>query len=282
MILMRRLDPRWLILGSHVTLLMRWMSSYGLQRSWEQIILCYAVAGMMELGLSRTVRAPGRQTQDLGDRLLSAAVAASGLLLFIYSPYWWFHGLAAAVAIGSKFALRSGMGRHVFNPTNFAIMACLTVLPSHVMAVYPNEFTQTWSSAAHVVAFGGAAAVLSDRWRISLAYLATVLFVAVARAALFHGSVFYVLGPELGTLNLIFIWLMITDPRTTPSGHGPQWAMGCAIAAVELSLRWGEFSYEPFVATFIVSTLYGSRRLLAAALGPRLRTVERLGGEAVS
>src|SRR5690349_11270649 len=48
---------------------------------------------------------------------LSAVITCFGLSILLRADTLWVHPLAAAIAIGSKFALRVN-GKHVYNPAN--------------------------------------------------------------------------------------------------------------------------------------------------------------------
>jgi Na+-translocating ferredoxin:NAD+ oxidoreductase RnfD subunit len=67
----------------------------------------------------------------------------------------------------------------------------------------------------------------------------------------------------MNTSTLIFAFLMMTDPRTTPESPARQWAFGAAVAAIHLCLRYAQVPYSPFIALFVVA---GVRSAWARAL----------------
>jgi Na+-translocating ferredoxin:NAD+ oxidoreductase RnfD subunit len=61
-----------------------------------------------------------------------------------------------------------------------------------------------------------------------------------------------IIGPELNVGVILFAFLMITDPITSPRNHNLQWLFGFSIAAVNLILRYEQLYYSQFIALFIV------------------------------
>ena len=62
-------------------------------------------------------------------------------------------------------------------------------------------------------------------------------------------------APITGPMYQLFIFFMITDPKTTV---GPKWAQSLVaflIAAVEAVFRLMQFVYAPFYALFIVGPI---------------------------
>ena len=126
--------------------------------------------------------------QYLGGRLAgldrfepkSALISALSLCLLLRtgSPVWAM--AAAALAVGSKFVLRV-RGKHVFNPTNFAIVA-LMVTTGKVW-VSPGQ----WGSAAFfaflLLCLGGLVVNRAARSDVTFAFLASYFAVLFGRAA---------------------------------------------------------------------------------------------------
>jgi Na+-transporting NADH:ubiquinone oxidoreductase subunit NqrB len=146
----------------------------------------------------------------------SGLISALSLCLLLRTGSPLLAALTAAVAIASKFVIRV-RGKHVFNPTNFAIV--LMLLVSGGVWVSPGQ----WGSGA-VFAFLLAAAGALVVNRAARADV-TWTFLA-AHAALLFGRSLWLGEPltipehrlENGAL-VLFAFFMISDPRTTPDSR---------------------------------------------------------------
>jgi len=123
---------------------------------------------------------------------------------------------AAVIAVASKFVLRVS-GKHVFNPTNIAIVALLVV--SDRAWVSPGQ----WGSAAWfaflMASLGGLVVTRAARADITLAFLAAwVLLVGGRSFWLGEPMTIPIHRLQSGAL-LLFAFFMISDPKTTPDSR---------------------------------------------------------------
>jgi Na+-transporting NADH:ubiquinone oxidoreductase subunit NqrB len=124
--------------------------------------------------------------------------------------------LAAVIAVASKFVLRTG-GKHVFNPTNLAVVALLLV--SDRVWVSPGQ----WGSAAWfaflMACAGGLVVTRAARADVTLAFL-TVWVLLVGGRSFWLGEPMAIPIHRLqsGAL-LLFAFFMISDPKTTPDSR---------------------------------------------------------------
>jgi Na+-transporting NADH:ubiquinone oxidoreductase subunit NqrB len=250
--LLQRVDARWFVLVNNTALLVLGLAFFELQRDAVQIVTCFFAAVASELVAAR-VSAKHRDAR-LSDRALSAATAAASTLILLRSPYEWFYALVVTIAIASKYVVLDARGRHVFNPTNFAIVFAVAFLPDYLF-VRPDQFSGSPWLMAQIVLFGLLAIVRGARYRTTLGYYATVFLVGVPTGVALGLKPLWILVPELDVATLIFAFLMMTDPRTTPERPSFQWAFGAAVAAVHLSLRYMQVPYSPFIALFVVAGL---------------------------
>jgi Na+-translocating ferredoxin:NAD+ oxidoreductase RnfD subunit len=265
-----RIDARWLVLVNNALLLVWGVSFFGLQRNAVQIASCLVATVGCELLLAR-IAGDRRRTPD---RLLSSATAAVSTLVLLVSPDVWFYALAGVVAIASKYAVRDASGGHVFNPTNFAVVASVALLPDHLL-VRPDQFSGSPWLMVQIALFGLVAAVRGARFRTTLGYYAAVLGFALPVGTLLGIKPPWILAPEMNTSTLIFSCLMITDPRTTPTAPRDQWLFGLAVGIVHLCLRYLQVPYSPFIALFVVA---GARSVRArrSAQTPQAAPAEAL------
>jgi Na+-transporting NADH:ubiquinone oxidoreductase subunit NqrB len=133
---------------------------------------------------------------------------------------------AAVLAVGSKFALRV-RGKHVFNPTNLAIVALLATGEAWVS---PGQ----WGSAAFfaflLACVGGLVVNRAARSDVTFAFLAFHLAIVFGRS-LWLGEPWAIPVHRVqnGAL-LIFAFFMISDPRTTPDRRGARVVFAALVA----------------------------------------------------
>lgn len=165
--------------------------------------------------------------------------------------YWSWRGwhLFAAVAglsLVTKYAIRY-RGSHVFNPSNVGLVVAFLALGSG--RVEPLDFwwhpLDGWMAAAYLIILGGGL-LITARLRLlamSVAFWATLAAGIGVVSASGHcmtarwafapvcGSHFWwtiVTSPEV----LIFLFFMITDPKTVPAGRVARMLFGASVAVV--------------------------------------------------
>ncbi len=243
-----RVDARWLVLVNNALLLLWGLALFGLQRSATQIVSCLVAMVACELLLARLTG----DRRGVRDRLLSSTTAGVSTLVLLVSPDAWFYALVGVVAIASKYVIRDASGRHVFNPTNFAVVASVALLPDHLL-VRPDQFSGSPWLMVQIALFGVVAAVRGARFRTTLGYYLAVVGFALPVGMLAGIKPLWILAPEMNTSTLIFTCLMITDPRTTPESRCGQWLFGIAVGVVHLCLRYIQVPYSPFIALFVAA-----------------------------
>jgi Na+-transporting NADH:ubiquinone oxidoreductase subunit NqrB len=183
---------------------------------------------LVTIGSALAVQALGNRWRGESFEPRSALISALSLILLLRSADIGFCAAAAMIAVGSKFVIRA-RGRHVFNPTNIAIVSLL--LTTDAVWVSSGQ----WGSEALAVATLVAAACwVLPRVRGDV----TIAFVATWCALLFGRA--WWLGDPLaiplhqlssGTL-FVFAAFMLSDPRTIPNARAGRivFAVGIALA----------------------------------------------------
>ncbi|HEV2845465.1 MAG TPA: RnfABCDGE type electron transport complex subunit D [Thermoanaerobaculia bacterium] len=146
----------------------------------------------------------------------SALISGLSLCLLLRTNSVWLAVLAAVVTIASKFVLRF-RGKHIFNPTNFGIVALM--LATGQVWVSPGQ----WGSAAFlgflIACLGGLVVNRAARSDVTYAFLAFYLAVLFGRA-LWLGQPMTIPLHQLQSGGfLIFTFFMISDPKTTPDSR---------------------------------------------------------------
>jgi Na+-translocating ferredoxin:NAD+ oxidoreductase RnfD subunit len=245
----KNIDPRYIVITNHILLMGTAIIFLDLRREWEQIALAVVVALGTELILSKITMK--QKKFDLESRVLSSLVLALSTILLVRSSYWWFYGFIALVGVLSKYIIVNHEGRHIYNPTNVAIVFSLLVLPAFIQ-VRPDSFTTHIFSLGCILFFGTWAIIRAKSWRMTLGYFGGICLIGYPASLIMDYPFLLIIGPELNVGVILFAFLMITDPITSPRNHNLQWLFGFSIAAVNLILRYEQLYYSQFIALFIV------------------------------
>ena len=159
---------------------------------------------------------------------------------------WWIFAGTAAVALLSKYVIRF-RGSHVFNPSNFGLVLCFLVLgPGRVepLDFWWGPMSPALALALAIIVAGGFA-ILSRLALVGLAVSFWIVFGGLAAVVAATGHAItarWHLGPveglHLWTILafspeiLVFLFFMLTDPRTVPAGSRQRARFGVTVALV--------------------------------------------------
>lgn len=166
----------------------------------------------------------------------SALISGLSLCLLCRSSTWWLAALAAGIAIGSKFALR-WRGKHLFNPTNFALVLLMLVSDGRVW-VSPGQWGNVAFFAFLMACLGGLVVMRAGRADVALTFLFSWIALLVGRSLWLHEPMTIPLHRLQNGALLLFTFFMISDPRTTPDSRA-----GRIVFAVLVALGgwWWQF-----------------------------------------
>jgi Na+-transporting NADH:ubiquinone oxidoreductase subunit NqrB len=213
-------------------------------RPWQPPVIL-ATACATQWAMTRLYRAP-----DVGYR--SAIISSLGLSLLLRSDVLWVPPLAAFIAIAAKFVIRV-RGKHVFNPTNLGLAACLFIT-SHAWSS-PSQWGENSGLAAWFAIFGLSVAHRAFRSDVSLAFLGSWVILKAARV-LYLGQRPDVLLHQLNVGSLIlFTFFMISDPKTTPDRRSARIVFAAAVAGLAFVLQHSFWWYNSLIwALLLLST----------------------------
>jgi Na+-translocating ferredoxin:NAD+ oxidoreductase RnfD subunit len=146
--------------------------------------------------------------------------------------------------------LRLG-GRHFWNPSNFGVSAVLFVAPATVSLLSIQWGNTLWPMIV-IWVLGAVIVWRVGRLHISATYVASFFLLSLVRTAITGNPWLANVAPITGPMYQLFIFFMVTDPKTTV---GPRWAQAVVVffvALVEMVLRLAEVVYAPFYALFLV------------------------------
>jgi hypothetical protein len=241
-------DPRLHVAAVLITTQVLGQVVLGFRVSVPQILVAILTCAILEIGLTfRTARAfvwPA-----------SAMLTGNGVALILRVAgqrpddhwtldAWWLYAGVAGLSLLSKYVIKY-RGTHVFNPSNIGLVAAFVVLGS--TRVEPLDFwwapLNVWMIAAYVVITAGG--ILIDR-RLHLLELAAAFWLTLAAGVGLLASSGHcmttdwsftpvcggdfartiVTSPEV----LIFLFFMITDPKTVPGGRVARVVFGILVA----------------------------------------------------
>ncbi len=202
-------DPRLYQILILASLLVYGVACLDLEIPASRVLLLLGVTQLTQYACTRVWRLPAFDPR-------SALISGLSLCLLLRTNSWALAALAAAVAIAGKFVLRV-RGKHLFNPTNFGIVAVM--LATGGVWVSPGQ----WGSAAFftflIACLGGLVVNRAARGDVTYAFLAFYLAILFGRALWLGQPVAIPLHQVESGAFLIFTFFMISDPRTTPDSR---------------------------------------------------------------
>jgi Na+-translocating ferredoxin:NAD+ oxidoreductase RnfD subunit len=233
--------------------------SFGFLESWSRTVLAIVTSLLAEAILSRVFLRKW-------PHLASAYVTGISVGILVRSPEYWPYALCAAISILSKYLIRVD-GRHIYNPSNLGIVAML-VLASDTVAGLSVQWGNNMLPVLVVWFFGAAIIASVGRFHITITYVLSFLVFSALRAAVTGHPVLSEVAPITGPMYQLFIFFMITDPKTTVHPKWGQSLVAFLIAAVEAVMRLMQWVYAPFYALFLVGP---AANLIEIALARRAR-----------
>jgi Na+-transporting NADH:ubiquinone oxidoreductase subunit NqrB len=237
------IDHRYLAPILVTVVLVAGQLAFGFLESWSRTFLAISTAIALELVL-------GRLATGTWPHLASAYVSGISVGMLVRSPAIWPYALCSAISITSKYVLRI-QGRHIWNPSNFGIVAML-VLASDAVASLSVQWGNNLLPVAIVWTFGTVILRALGRLHITATYVASFVAFAAVRAMITGHPFLSEVAPITGPMYQLFIFFMITDPKTTVRPRWAQCLVAFLVAAVEAVLRLMEFVHAPYYALFIV------------------------------
>ena len=243
-----------ILLGAHL--------SYGILEAWYTTALAIGTAIGAELLM-------GRITYGKWPHPASAYISGISAGILVRSPLLWPYFLVSLVSITSKYVLRF-KGRHIWNPTNFGVVAMLLLAPD-VVAGLSVQWGNNLLPMVFVWMFGSVILYTVGRLHITVTYVVAFLCLAAVRAWYTGHPVLSEVAPITGPMYQLFIFFMVTDPRTTVGSTLGQVVTVFAVALVETVLRLYEVVYAPFYALFMVGPAALLIEMWLASRPPRRR-----------
>lgn len=218
--------------------------SFGILESYPKTALAIITAITIELVLSRVFTGKW-------PHIASAYISGISVGILVRSPAVWPYALCSALSITSKYVLRV-RDRHIWNPSNFGICAMLFLAPYTVASLSIQWGNNIWPMLV-IWVLGSVIIYRLKRFHITLTYVVSFIAFSFLRSAITGHPWQAEIAPITGPMYQLYIFFMITDPKTTVrSSKLAQCGVVFAVAVVEMILRLFEIVHAPYYALFIV------------------------------
>lgn len=217
--------------------------SFGMLESYQKTLLAILVSIAAETVL-------GRIFLGKWPHLASAYITGISVGILVRSPAYWPFALCALISITSKYVLRY-KGRHLWNPSNCGI-SILLFLAGDIAASLSIQWGNFLLPMVVIWALGSVIIWRLRRFHITGTYVVFFLLFAFLRSWMTGSPWQSEVAPITGPEYQLFIFFMITDPKTTVKGWKGQCIVAFAVAFVEMLMRLDRVIYAPFYALFFV------------------------------
>jgi Na+-translocating ferredoxin:NAD+ oxidoreductase RnfD subunit len=246
--------PRWIALDNRyipplfITLILLVAHlSYGILESYQKTALAIVAALVTELIL-------GRIFFGKWLNLASGYITGISVGILIRSPAFWPFALGSVLSIMSKYVLRV-KGRHLWNPSNFGICALLLLAPETVAALSIQWGNFIWGPPLVIWILGSIIVWRARRFHISATYVLSFFALSFLRSWITGHPWQAEVAPITGPMYQLFVFFMVTDPKTTVRSKLGQCVVVFFVALAEMLLRLNEVVYAPLYALFIVGPI---------------------------
>ena len=240
--------------------------SFGMLESYQKTALAIVASIAADLVL-------GRIFFGKWPNVASAYITGISVGILVRSPAFWPYVLCSLISITSKYVLRV-KGRHIWNPSNFGISALLFLAPETV-ATLSIQWGNYLLPMVVIWALGSVIIWRLRRFHITGIYVVSFIAFAFLRSFITRSPWQSEIAPLTGPMYQLFIFFMITDPKTTVRSKKGQCIVVFLVAFAEFLLRLNQVVYAPFYALFIVGPTamliemwMDARRSPDAGMGP--------------
>jgi enediyne biosynthesis protein E5 len=219
------LDNRYIAPAFITCILLAGHLSFGILESYQKTLLAIVTSIGLELVL-------GRIFFHKWIHPASAYISGISVGILVRSPAFWPYALCSAISITSKYVLRV-KGRHIWNPSNFGISVML-FLAAETVATLSIQWGNYLLPMLVIWALGSVIIWRLHRFHITGIYVASFIAFAFIRSWMTGSPWQSEIAPITGPMYQLFIFFMITDPKTT------------------VRSKRGQIVYAPFYALFVV------------------------------
>src|SRR5580693_10579867 len=259
------LDNKWIAPMFITSILVVGNLSFGMLESYKKTGIAIVASLITELILSKIYFGKW-------PILASAYISGISVGILVRSPAVWPYFVCSMISITSKYVLRVN-NRHIWNPSNFGISVLLFLAPETV-ATLSIQWGNYLLPMVVIWCLGSVIIWRVRRFHITATYVACFIAFAFLRSYITGSPWQSEIAPLTGPMYQLFIFFMITDPKTTVRSKKGQCIVVFLVAFAEFLLRLHKVVYAPFYALFLVGPAamlvemwLDSRRAPAAGMG---------------
>jgi len=208
--MLRSMDPRSYQIASLAGLLTYGMGWLEFDIGWVQATLTLAGVLMVQWACTRVWKLPAFEAK-------SALISGLSLCLLLRTNSLWLVAIAVVITIISKFVIR-WRGKHVFNPTNFGLVAMMLATDGQVW-VSPGQWGNVAFFGFLMACLGGLVVNRAARTDVTLAFLGFYIALVFGRSVYLGEPMAIPLHRLQSGALLLFAFFMVSDPRTTPDSR---------------------------------------------------------------
>lgn len=242
-------DPRALLFIFLSTYAIYALITPGFGRNWQEFALTMSTCILVDYLFIRFYK----KTSFFPT---SGMITSFGIFLMGDAPYLWIYPLLAFIGIASKHLLAIN-NKHIFNPNNFALALGVLFLEDKMTIIGGRWGGHAWL-ALTIIALGIIVNIKANKLTIVLSFLASFILFAVARSYYLNVTLTWVFMPLTGPSFFLFVFYMLTDPRTTPNTTNGQISFGILLALIDAIFRLNRNKYAPILSLFIMCGTYPS------------------------
>ena len=216
-----RSDPRHYQSTVLTSLLVYGIVCLDLEVELKQMLIIIPTALLTQYVCSRLCKLPQFDPR-------SALISANSLCLLLRTNHLWLMALTAVITVLSKFTVHWN-GKHIFNPTNFGLVAMM-LLTGEVW-VSPAQWGNHAYLALLIASLGGLVVHRATRSDVTYAFLVSYMLILFGRAIWLGDPLAIPLHQLQNGAFLIFSFYMISDPKTTPNSRAGRVLFAVLVAA---------------------------------------------------
>ncbi len=167
--------------------------------------------------------------------LASAYVSGISVGILIKSSALWPFVLCGLISITSKYVLRIGE-RHIWNPTNFGVTMMLLLAPASVASL-TVQAGNNGLALLTIWILGSLIMYRLGRFHIPFAFVVSFAALSFLRSFVTGHPWQTEIAPMTSPMFQLFIFFMITDPKTTTRGWKSQTLVAVLVAVAETAFR---------------------------------------------
>jgi enediyne biosynthesis protein E5 len=257
------IDPRYLVAFLITLVLVAAQLRYHMIGGYERLATALLTCVAAEALLSWFVRGKvvNLQSAYISGISLTLLTKPQGAVLWPFIVGGW-------LAISSKYVLQY-RNNHIWNPTNFAISVLLLVAPNRV-SILSHQWGNDLATNLVIWIFGLFIAYRVRVAHITLTYVAAFLVFGALRATALGMPVLPEIAPITGPMYQLFVFFMITDPRTVVKDRRWQMIVVVIIALVEALIRVASDHSLPMPTAFYVAPAI----IALAIVGPIAKLID--------